>query len=91
MFLNFYQRQCSNVFKFNTEAHESLIFFQSNTSVVFPEKELIFNKDFLQAGIYYILIFYKLVILFFYLPFTSKHSHKLFYTYIYKFYRARIL
>ena len=65
MFLNLYQRQCSNVFKFNTEAHESLIFFQSNTSVVFPEKELIFNKDFLQAGIYYILIFYKLVILFF--------------------------
>ena len=54
MFLNLYQRQCSNVFKFNTEAHESLIFFQSNTSVVFPEKELIFNKDFLQAGIYYI-------------------------------------
>ena len=63
--MNLYQRQCSNVFKFNTEAHESLIFFQSNTSVVFPEKELIFNKDFLQAGIYYILIFYKLVILFF--------------------------
>ena len=90
MFLNLYQRQCSNVFKFNTEAHESLIFFQSNTSVVFPEKELIFNKDFLQAGIYYILIFTSWSY-FFYLPFTSKHSHKLFYTYIYKFYRARIL
>ena len=57
MFLNLYQRQCSNVLKFNTEAHVSLIFFQSNILVVFPEKELIFNEDFLQAGIYYILIF----------------------------------
>ena len=46
MFLNLYQRQCSNVFRFNTEAHESLIFFQSNTSVVFPEKELILTKIF---------------------------------------------
>ena len=64
MFLNLYQRQCSNVLKFNTEAHVSLIFFQGNISVVFPEKRFIFNKNFLQAGIYYILIFYKLVILF---------------------------
>ena len=63
--LNLYQRQCSNVLKFNTEAHVSLILFQSNISAVFPEKkELIFNKDFRRAGIYYILTFYKLVILF---------------------------
>ena len=65
MFLNLYQRQCSNVFKFNTEARVSLIIFQSNISAVFPEKkESIFNKDFLRAGIYYMLTFHKLVILF---------------------------
>ena len=81
MFLNLYQRQCSNVLKCNTEAHVSLIFFQSSISVVFPEKRVNFKKDFLQAGIYYILMFYKLVIVFFYLLFTSKHSHKLLYIY----------
>ena len=61
MFLNLYQRQCSNVLKCNTEAHVSSIFFQSTISVVFPEKRVnlkqrfssnwnILYLDFLQAG-----------------------------------------
>ena len=42
MLLNLYQRQCSNVLKYNTEAHVSLIFFKGSISVVFPEKRVNF-------------------------------------------------